>query len=75
MSMNQGGPELRFNAGKYERTVIDAIMLIQMTLVGVAGLIGAGILFLSIDFSAVYTMVPVMVALVGGAVLLNKLYE
>lgn len=51
------------------------ILLFQITLMAVVGVMGAGLLFLSVDFEVVIASVPVLLGVTGVAYLLNYLYE
>ncbi|SEH13141.1 hypothetical protein SAMN04487967_1174 [Natronorubrum sediminis] len=75
MSIDQTDPKLRFEAGRFESSILTAILMAQLFLVTGAAVGFFAALFLSLDLWYILVIVPSIVILSIAAYLLSFLYE
>lgn len=83
MTTDQRGQQLRFDAGTFERPLLDAIIFAQYMLVLIAGVIGFGWLYFTFGFLfdpdtpvlELVGAVPYVIGMLVLAHLLTYLYE
>ncbi|WP_265110101.1 hypothetical protein [Halosolutus halophilus] len=83
MSTDHTDPTLRFDAGKYEESVVGLILVLQFTLAAILVMMLVGFVYFTIDawFDAnrsityFFGAIPYMIGMALAMYLLNYLYE